>query len=54
MFSRTMAEVAIANDFLRQSTPALNSRGITAPADVAEINFYRNEVRVLRALLITI
>jgi hypothetical protein len=40
MFSRTMAEVAIANDFLRQSTPALlNSRGITAPADVAEINF---------------
>ena len=50
MFSRTMAEVAIANDFLRQSTPALlNSRGITAPADVAEINFYRSEVRVLRA-----
>jgi hypothetical protein len=40
MFSRTMAEVAIANDFLRQSAPALlNSRGITAPADVAEINF---------------
>lgn len=50
MFSRTMAEVAIANDFLRQSTPEkLNARGIAAPADVAEINFYRNEVRVLRA-----
>ncbi|NDP23043.1 MAG: RagB/SusD family nutrient uptake outer membrane protein [Paludibacter sp.] len=50
MFSRTMAEVAIANDFLRQSTPELLSkRGITATADIAEINFYRNEVRVLRA-----
>lgn len=50
MFSRTMAEVAIANDFLRQSTPALlSSRGITNSADVAEIAMYRNEVRVLRA-----
>ena len=50
MFSRTMAEVALANDFLRQSTPELlSARGITATADVAEINFYRNEVRVLRA-----
>jgi hypothetical protein len=50
MFSRTMAEVAIANDFLRQSTPELlNSRGITAAADVTEIEFYRNEARVLRA-----
>jgi len=50
MFSRTMAEVAIANDFLRQSTPEkLNSRGITNPSDVAEINLYREEVRALRA-----
>jgi len=50
MFSRTMAEVAIANDFLRQSTPEqLSSRGITTAADVAEINIYRSEVRVLRA-----
>lgn len=50
MFSRTMAEVALANDFLRQSTPELlSARGITATADAAEINFYRNEVRVLRA-----
>jgi hypothetical protein len=50
MFSRTMAEVAIANDFLRQSTPEkLSSRGITASADVAEINIYRSEARVLRA-----
>jgi hypothetical protein len=49
MFSRTMAEVAIANDFLRQSTPELlASRGISG-ADAEEITFYRNEVRVLRA-----
>ena len=51
MYSRTMAEVAIANDFLRQSTPEkLSSRGITNSVDVANINDYRNEVRVLRAL----
>ena len=50
MFSRTMAEVAFANDFLRQSTPEkLSSRGITNATDVANINIYRNEVRVLRA-----
>lgn len=50
MYSRTMAEVAFANDFLRQSTPEkLNSRGITNPTDVANIQDYRNEVRVLRA-----
>lgn len=50
MFSRTMAEVALANDFLRQSTPEkLLSRGISNPTDVANINDYRNEVRVLRA-----
>lgn len=49
-FSRTMAEVAIVNDFLRQSTPEkLASRGITNAADVANINDYRNEVRLLRA-----
>ena len=51
MYSRTMAEVAIANDFLRQSTPEkLTSRGITNAVDVANINDYRNEARVLRAL----
>lgn len=50
MYSRTMAEVAIANDFLRQSTPEkLAARGITSAADVANINDYRNEVKVLRA-----
>ena len=50
MFSRTMAEVAFANDFLKQSTSEkLNSRGITNATDVSNINHYRNEVRVLRA-----
>ncbi len=50
-FSRTMAEVAFANDFLKQSTPEkLAARGFTNAADIAEINMYRNEVRVLRAL----
>ena len=50
MYSRTMAEVAIANDFLRQSTPEkLSARGITNATDVANINDYRNEAKVLRA-----
>ena len=51
MYSRTMAEVAIANDFLRQSTPEkLAARGITNATDVADIALYRQEVRVLRAM----
>ncbi len=50
VYSRTMAEVAIANDFLNQSTPEkLSARGITNPSDVSVINLYRQEVRVLRA-----
>lgn len=50
-FSRTMAEVAFVNDFLRQSTPELlASRGITNPTEVAEINVFRSEARTLRAL----
>lgn len=50
-FSRTMAEVAFANDFLNQATPELlTSRGITAPEDVAEIEIFKAEARVLRAL----
>ncbi|CAM3934641.1 MULTISPECIES: RagB/SusD family nutrient uptake outer membrane protein [Flavobacterium] len=51
MFSRTMVEVAIANEFLRQSTPEkLSSRGITNSSEIANINQYRSEARVLRAL----
>ena len=50
MFSRTMVGVAFANDFLRQSAPEkLSARGITNPADVANIETYRNEVRAIRA-----
>ncbi len=50
MYSRTMASVALANEFLRQSTPErVAERGITG-ADAANIAVYRNEVRVLRAM----
>ncbi len=49
MFSRTMAEVAIANEFLRQSTAEkVSQRGISG-TDATDIIMYRNEVRVLRA-----
>lgn len=51
MFSRTMAEVAYANEYLKQSTPEkLSSRGITNADAVADIQVYRSEVRVLRAM----
>lgn len=50
MYSRTMASVAYANEFLRQSTPEkLKSRNITSAEDLAAIELYRNEVKVLRA-----
>ncbi|WP_417940750.1 RagB/SusD family nutrient uptake outer membrane protein [Flavobacterium sp. RS13.1] len=50
MYSRTMASVAYANDFLRESTPEkLKGRNITDAGTVAEIELYRKEVRVLRA-----
>jgi starch-binding outer membrane protein, SusD/RagB family len=50
MFSRTMAGVAIANDYIRQSSPSkLASRGITNPTDIADIDTYRNEARAIRA-----
>ena len=50
MFSRSMYEVALANEFLRQSTPEkLTARGITGE-DLANMEAYRAEVRVLRAL----
>jgi len=50
MYARAMAQVAFANDFLRQSTPdKLNSRGISAN-EQAEIAFYRLEARALRAM----
>ncbi|MBZ4043725.1 RagB/SusD family nutrient uptake outer membrane protein [Flavobacterium hibisci] len=50
MYSRTMASIAYANDFLRESTPEkLKGRNITDAGTVAEIELYRKEVRVLRA-----
>jgi starch-binding outer membrane protein, SusD/RagB family len=50
-FSRAMFQVAIVNEFLRQTTPEkLSSRGVTDPVLLADIEDYRNESRVLRAL----
>lgn len=50
MFSRLMVEVALVNDFLKQSTDAkLDARGISQE-ERAEIAVYRAEARVLRAL----
>ncbi len=50
MFSRTMAEVALANEYLRQTTPEkLSGRGVTDTQLLADIEVYRNEVKVLRA-----
>jgi hypothetical protein len=51
MFSRAMFQVALANEFLRQSTPELlSSRGISDASTLSEIEEYRNEARALRAL----
>ena len=50
MFARTMGEVAFANEYLRQTTPAkLSGRGVTDATLLADIETYRNEVRALRA-----
>ena len=49
-FSRTMVEVALVNEFLRQSSPEkVSGRGLTDPAFLADLEEYRNEVKVLRA-----
>ncbi len=51
MFSRGMFQVALSNEFLRQSTPEkLSSRGITDATTLSEVADYRNEARALRAL----
>lgn len=50
MFSRTMAQVAFCNAYLRQTTPEkLSERSVTDPALLADIALYREEVRALRA-----
>ena len=52
MYSRLMLEVALVNEYLRQTTPEkVNGRSVTDPALVSEIELYRNEARVLRALV---
>jgi hypothetical protein len=50
MYGRGMFQVALVNEFLRQTTDEkLNNRGVSE-ATKAEIKKYRSEVRVLRAL----
>lgn len=49
LYYRSMYQITLANDFIRQSTPAmLASRGITG-ADATNIGYYRAEARFLRA-----
>lgn len=51
MFSRATFQVALVNEFLRQSSPEkLSLRGVTDTQSLAEIELYRKEARVLRAL----
>ena len=51
MYSRGMFHVALANEFLRESTPEkLASRGVTSTQEVADIEAYRYEARAQRAL----
>lgn len=50
MYSRAMVEVALVNEYLKQTAPdKLSSRGVSA-SEVEKIALYRKEVRVLRAL----
>ena len=51
MFSRTMAEVAFANEYLKQTSPQkLSDRGVNDATLLADIATYRSEARVLRAM----
>lgn len=50
MFSRAMASVAFANEFLRQSTPELLTSRNVSGEELANIPTYRSEARFLRAL----
>jgi starch-binding outer membrane protein, SusD/RagB family len=51
MFGRAMFQIALVNEYLRQTTPEkLSSRGVTDSQLLSDIALYRNEVRVLRAL----
>jgi hypothetical protein len=51
MFSRAMVEVSLVNEYLKQTAPAkLSSRGVTEPALLSDIQLYRKEARVIRAI----
>jgi hypothetical protein len=51
MYSRAMVQVALSNEFIRQTTPEkLSSRGVTNATEIAEIGFYRAEAKALKCL----
>ena len=51
MFSRATYQVALVNEYLRQTEPSvLSSRGVTDTQTLNDIQLYRKEARVLRAL----
>lgn len=51
MYGRAMFQVALVNDYLRQTTPEkLSERGLTDATQLSEIETYRNEAKALRAL----
>ena len=51
MFSRTTYQVALVNEYLRQTEPSvLSGRGVTDAQTLSDIELYRKEARVLRAL----
>lgn len=51
MFSRAMFQVALCNEYLRQTTPEkLSSRGVTDASLLSKIVEYRSEIKALKAL----
>jgi hypothetical protein len=51
MFSRAMVQVALSNEFIRQTTSEkLSARGVTNATELAEIGYYRAEARALKCL----
>ena len=51
MFSRATYQIALVNEYLRQTSPAvLSGRGVTDPQLLSDIQLYRKEARALRAL----
>lgn len=51
MYSRAMVQVALSNEFIRQTTPEkLSSRGVTNATEIAEIGNYRAEAKALKCL----